>query len=231
MTKRRLAWIAIVALGTLALLGALWNAFSKTTIVLTATQLQERANRELPRDFKGVTVERTGITIAEGRIALRVEIRTAAFGQVFAAAVFARGVPFYEAERGELYFDADDVKVESFKAVEGSLAQRLDTRLGERIEAAAGKAITAGLKSYLAARPVYRFKDDFKGIVLKAAVTDIAIQGDTVVIPVSLINLTVAVATYLFIVFCVLAFMFYLVRHPGWGLSILDAVTGASMEA
>ncbi len=229
MTKRRLAWIAIVALGTLALVGALWSAFGKTTIVLTATQLQERANRELPRDFKGVTVERTGVTIAEGRIALRVELRAAALGQVLAATASVRGVPVYDGARGELFFDADDVKVESLKAVGGGLAQRMDrqdTRLGERIEAAAGKAMAAGIKAYLAARPVYRFKDDFKGIVLKAAVSDIAIAGDAVVIPVSLVNLTAAVATYLFIIVCVLAFMFYLVRHPGWGLSMLAAATG-----
>jgi hypothetical protein len=227
MTKRQLAWIAVVALGTLALAGALWSAFGTKKIVLTAMQLEERANRELPRDFKGVTVERTSVAIAEGRIALRVEVRAAALGRVFAAVASVRGVPVYVGERGELFFDAEDVNVEPVKAADGSLAQRmdrLDTRLGERIEAAAGKVIAAGIKAYLAARPVYRFKDDLKGIVLKAAIDDIAIERDRVAIVVSLVNLTVTVAVYLGALLLVMFLIFQLVRHPGWGLSMLAAV-------
>ena len=53
-----------------------------------------------------------------------------------------------------------------------------------------------GIKAYLAARPVYRFKDDFKGLVLKATITDIAIDGDMLVVGVSLIKLTTAVAAW-----------------------------------
>jgi hypothetical protein len=226
MTKRRLAWIAIMGLGALALVGALWSAFGTSKIVLTAAQLQERANRALPRDFRGVTVERTSVTIEQGRIALRVEVRAAALGQVFAAVASARGVPVYERERGEIFFDAEDVKVEDFKVEDGSLVQRmdrLDTRLGGRIQAAAGTLIAAGIKAYLAARPVYRFKEDFKGVVLKAAVANIAIEGDTVAIVGSLVSLTLAVGIFLGAGFLALLLVFQLVRHPGWGLSMLAA--------
>jgi hypothetical protein len=230
MTRRRLAWIAIVLLGVLGILGALWSAFGTEKIVFTAAQLQERANRQLPRDFKGVTVERTTITIAEGRIALRVEIHATALGQGFAAVVSARGEPIYERERGELFFDAEDVKVENFTPTGGSLAARIDrldkTLLG-RVEAAAGTLIAAGIKVYLAARPIYRFKDDLKGIILKAAISNIAIERDTVAITVSFVNVTVTVAIYLFAGLLALFLVFQLVRHPGWGLSILAAVADA----
>jgi len=88
------------------------------------------------------------------------------------------------------------------------LAHRLGTllggRLGDPIEqlphlrAAAATVIAIGVKAYLAARPVYRFKDDIKGLVLKTTIKDIAIVGDTLVISVSLIKLTSAVAAWLF---------------------------------
>ena len=71
MTKRRLAWIALGALGVLIVAGLAWEAFGPTTIVLTAPQIQERINRALPREFKGATVERASVTIVDGKIALR----------------------------------------------------------------------------------------------------------------------------------------------------------------
>jgi hypothetical protein len=112
MTARSLAWIALAVLGLLAIAGALWSAFGTSRIVLTDAQLQERINRQLPHEVKGVTIERATVTIAENRIALRVEARASALGRTLTGAASARGIPRYDAERGELFFDADDVKLE-----------------------------------------------------------------------------------------------------------------------
>ena len=54
--------------------------------------------------------------------------------------------------------------------------QRIADSIRERIarlEPAARGPIAAGVKAYLASRPVYRFKDDVKGFVFKAAITDV----------------------------------------------------------
>src|SRR5262249_51793361 len=162
----------------------------------TAAQLQERVNRTLPREFKGVTVDAATVTIAESRIALRVDVHASAAGQSFSATASARGVPVYDSEHGAIHFDADNVEVSNVKA-SGSLASRLEGRLGGRLEEAASKLVAAGIKAYLAARPVYRFKDDVKGIVLKAAVSNIAIENDLLVITVSLLNLIIGRCAYL----------------------------------
>src|SRR5262249_52993325 len=146
MTRRRLAWIALVSLGVLAAFGALWGMFGPDRITLTTGQIQERVNRNLPREFKNVTVEQATVTVADGRVALRVEARAAAVGQRARAAVSARGVPRFSAERGEIFFDADEVKVTDFAVTGGNVAGRID-RLGalrERLETAAGNAIAAG---------------------------------------------------------------------------------------
>lgn len=228
---RRLTWFAAFVLGVLALAGAAWSAFGPEKIVLTEPQLQERINRQLPREFRGVTVERATISLADGRVSLHIEAQATALGQAFAAAAFARGVPRYNAEGGEIFFDAEDVRLEDFKVGTGSLAERaerlgarLGGRVGEaveqnlpRVQSAASALITAGVKGYLAARPVYRFKDDVKGVVLKATIGDIAIVGETLVIDLTPIKLTATVGFWLLGLVLVLFVVVWLVRRPGWG--------------
>ena len=66
-----------------------------------------------------------------------------------------------------------------------------------RVENAAAGLVARGIKAWLAARPVYRFKDDVKGVVLRAVIEDVAVDGDRLVIRASLIRLTAAVAGWL----------------------------------
>ena len=140
-------------------------------------------------------------------------------------------MPRYNAEGGEIFFDAEDVRLENFQIDTGSLAeraQRLGARLGgrvgeaveqnlPRIQSAASTLIAAGVKAYLAARPVYRFKDDVKGVLLKATIGDIAIVGETLVVDLTPIKLTATVAVWLLGLVLVLLVVVWLVRRPGWG--------------
>lgn len=226
MTKRRVAWIAAAILGVVGVAGALWSTITGGRIELSAAQLQERINRALPRALKGVTVDSATVALADGRIELTVEVHATALGQSVAATASARGMPLYDAECGELYFDADNVAVSRVRPTGGNLADRLDrSRLGQHLEETAGKAVAAGIKAYLAARPVYRFKDDVKGIVLKAAVTNVAIEGDRIVITVSLISLTRTVALYLGLLLLALILLAQLWLHPDWGIALpVDAI-------
>jgi hypothetical protein len=227
MTKRRIAWTIAILLAAIGIAGAVWKAVTGGRITFTAAQLQERVNRALPREFKGVTVDAATIAIAESRVALRVDVHAAAAGQSFSATASARGVPVYDHEHGAIHFEADNVEVSNVKAG-GSLGSRLEGRFGGRLEEAASKLVATGIKTYLAARPVYRFKDDVKGIVLKAAVSNIAIEGDLLVITVSLVNLTTGVAAYVVITLLAIFIVIYLLTHPGWGLATsgaADAVT------
>jgi Protein of unknown function (DUF1439) len=216
MTKRRVVWIGLAALGALVVAGLAWAAFGPTTIVLTAPQLQERINRALPREFKGVTVERATVTIADEKVALRVEARASALGQTLSTAVSARGVPRYEPAQGEIFFDPEDVKIEDAALAGGALAERLSARLGERAATFRSTA-AAGVTAYLAARPVYRFKDDLKGIVGKAALGDISMRPDAIVITVSVARLTTTVAIGLAALLVIVVLVVQLIRHRRWG--------------
>src|SRR5262249_11114258 len=75
MTKLRLTSIAALALGALTIAGAALSALGPERVALSEAQLQERINRELPRQFRSVTVERATVRLVDGRISLRVETR------------------------------------------------------------------------------------------------------------------------------------------------------------
>ena len=219
--RSRLVWITAFALGAIAIAGAGLSAFGPERIALSEAELQERINRALPRQFLGVTVERATVGLADSRVSVRIETRMTVLRKALTAAAVARGVPLYNAERGEVFFEAEDVRLEDSGS--GGLVTQLSPgvvgRLGEHIEqnlsradAAAAGLVARGIKAWLAARPVYRFKDDIKGLVVKASVRDIAIEGNTLVISVSLIRLTIAVASWLFGLLVVVLVVIWMLR-------------------
>ncbi len=206
MKRPRLFWTAVLLLAAVTVAGAGLSAFGPERIELTEGDLQERVNRALPRQFHNVTVERGTVGVAGGRITVRVETRATALGKTIATAAVARGVPQYNAERGEIFFDADDVRIEDSGA--GGIVKQLNIRIGgklgqqleqnmPRVENAAAGLVAGSIKAWLAARPVYRFKDDIKGVVFRATLNDLAIDGDKLVIGVSLIRLSGAAAAWL----------------------------------
>jgi hypothetical protein len=224
-------WIIAFTLGAITIAGAGLSAFGPQRIALNEAELQERINRALPRQFHGVTAERATVGLADSRISVRIETRTTVLGRALTAAAVARGVPLYNAERGEVFFDAEDVRLED--SGNGGLVTQLSLsaggRLGEhieqnlsRVDAAAAGLVARGIKAWLAARPVYRFKDDIKGLVLKASVRDIAIEGNTLVIDVSLIKLTTAVASWLLGLLLVVVVVVWMLNDPDFFEWILN---------
>jgi hypothetical protein len=205
MTRPRLLLTAAL-LAALTVAGASLSAFGPERVSLTGADLEERVNRALPRQFHNVTVDRATVRLADGRIAVRAEVRVTGLGRTIATAIEARGVPQYDAERGEVFFDADEVKIEDSGRgglleqlslhVGGKLGDRLQTSM-PRVEEAAAGLVASGIRAWLAARPVYRFKGDVKGVALRAVLEDVAVDGDRLVISVSLIRLSAAVAAWL----------------------------------
>ena len=89
--------------------------------------------------------------------------------------------------------------------------------LRERIEAAAHSVVEIGIKTFLAERPVYHFRDNLKGTVLNAAITDVTIAGNTLVIGVSLRNVTAIVIGFFLVALLSVWLVVVLIRHPMWG--------------
>lgn len=231
MSKRKLAWIVVALVGVLATAGLLWAVFGTSKLVFTESELQARLNQQLPRTIRDITIERVAVRLAENRLALRIEMQGTAMRQPVSAVVSARGVPRYDAQSGAMYFDADDVKLDQLTIAGRSIAGDEETtrrRLTDVAGAAVQRLAEAATKAYLAARPVYRLKDDFKGIVLKAALVNVTVEQNTLTVTFSLWNLTVTVAIFALLIMGVLLVIYILIRHPLWGLEIIaDVVSNA----
>ena len=111
MSKRALAWIVIALAGLLSTAGLLFFMFGTSKLTFSEAEVQERLNNKLPRTVRDMTIERMVARLAENRMALRIEVKGTVLRQPIAAVVTARGVPRYEAQKGEMFFDADDVKL------------------------------------------------------------------------------------------------------------------------
>jgi hypothetical protein len=230
MSRRKLAWIAVVFVGVLAIGGLLSSVFRTSKLAFTEPEIQERLNQQLPKTVRGVTVERVTAHLAENSLALRIDIQGTVMRRPVAAVVSAQGVPRYESDRAELYFDADDVRIDQLTIAGRTVIGADDTAARSSMLEAAGPAVQriadAAIKAYLATRPVYRFKNDFKGFVLKASLVGVAVNQNALVVTFSLWNLTVTCAIYASVLIGILLIGYLLIRHPLWGLeTVIDIAT------
>lgn len=221
MSKRTLAWIVVALVALLSAAGLAWSMFGTSRLVFTEGDIQARLNQQLPRTVREMTIERVGVRLANNRLALRVEIQGSALRQPVSAVLLARGVPRYDPDRGEMYFDAEEVQIDQLtiagRRVVGDDSESRG-RASEAARSAAQHIAETAVKAYLATRPVYRFKDDFKGLALKAALADVGIEQNTLVVTFSLWSLTVTVAIFALVLAGVLFVIYLLIRHPLWGI-------------
>src|SRR5215510_6713005 len=227
MSKRRIAWIVVALVGLLSAVGLLWSMFGSDRLTFTAAELQSRLNQQLPRTVRDVTIERVDVALADDRLALRIAMQARVLQQPVSASVSARGVPRYAAGEAAMYFDADEIRIEQLAIAGRTALGEEGGRFGNTVRSALQGVAESGIKAYLATRPVYRFKDDFKGVVLKAALVDVAIEQNTLVVTFSLWNLTMTAATFALILIILVLVIYWLIRHPRWGLDIVEAAVDA----
>jgi Protein of unknown function (DUF1439) len=227
MSKRRIAWIVVALVGLLSAVGLVWSMFGSDRLTFTAAELQSRLNQQLPRTVRDVTIERVDVALADNRLALRIATQARVLQQPVSATVSARGVPRYVAQEAAMYFDADEIKIEQLAIAGRTVVGEEGGRLGNAVRSTLQGLAESGIKAYLATRPVYRFKDDFKGFVLKAALVDVAIEQNTLTVTFSLWNLTMTAAMFALILIILGLVIYWLIRHPRWGLNIVDAVVNA----
>jgi len=221
MSRRKLAWIVVALVGLLSAAGLVWSVFGPERLTFTAAELQSRLNQQLPRTVREVTIERVDVALADNRLALRIAMLARVLQQPITATVSARGVPRYAAQEAAMYFDADEIKIEQLVVAGRTVLGEAGGRLSNTVRSALQGVAESGIKAYLAARPVYRFKDDFKGVVLKAALVDVAIEQNTLAVTFSLWNLTLTAAMFALILIMLVFVIYWLIRHPIWGLEAI----------
>jgi hypothetical protein len=227
MSRRGVAWIVVTLVGLLSTAGLLWSIFGSDRLTFTAAELQSRLSQQLPRTVRDVTIERVDVALADNQLALRVEMQARVLQQSVSSTVSARGVPRYAAQEAAMYFDADEIKIQQLAIAGRTVVGEEGGRLRNAVRSALQGVAEGGIKAYLAARPVYRFKDDFKGVVLKAALVNVAIEQNTLAVTFSLWNLTMTAALFALILIILVLVIYWLIRHPLWGLNIVEAAVSS----
>jgi hypothetical protein len=235
VTKRTLAWTILTVLGLAGILAVLWSAFGTSRVAFTQADLQARIDKMLPKIVKDITVERVTVTFADDRLMLKVEAQGRKLGQPFTVVASARGRPRYDPDRAALFFEPDAVTIEDLTLRGSSVGERVERaagrlkgRLGEivkekasAIDAAAARIAEQGVKLYLSTFPIYRPKEDAKGLVVRAALRAVAIEDSSLFVTFSLWALTAFAVAWGLLLLALAVFAVQLTRHPGWGRSRL----------
>lgn len=219
MSRRNIALTFVVLASLICLAGVVWSALGKSRLVFAQTEIQDRLNRQLPRTVKGVTIERVDVALANDRVALQATLQGQVIRQPIAAQVSARGAPRYDKDSHEIYFDADSIAFDRIAIGGRTISPGGDSRnpLVATALMTAQQLAEQAVKAYLATLPVYRFKDDLKGFVLKAALSDVNVAGDRLVVDLSLWTLTTTTAVFAFWLLVGLVLIVLILRGSLWG--------------
>jgi Protein of unknown function (DUF1439) len=228
MNRRSIAWIVIAVVGVLSAAGMFWSIFVSSKVTFSEAELESRLNQQLPRTIKDVTITHVVVKVGDNRLALRIDMNGTVLRQPVSAVVSARGVPRYDERSGAMYFDADEVRINQLtvagKAIVTDADAAAHSRLTDAVTPTIQRLTEAAAKAYLAARPVYRLKNNATGFVLKAALSGVTIEENALVVTFSLWNLTITVGIFATLAAAILVPVYLLIRHPLWGLGVLADV-------
>lgn len=234
MSKRNLTWILVALVGILSTAGMLWSSFGTSRVTFTEFALQAHLNQQLPRTIGNVTIAHVALNMTDDRLALRIDLQANLPGKPVSAVVSALGVPRYDVHREALYFDLDEAKIDRL-TIAGRTVVHEDATAHDRLTEAVGTAVQriaqSAAKTYLAALPVYRLKSDLKGFALKAALANVKIEGNVLVVTFSLWNLTLTVLLFSLPLLIVTSFIYLLIRDPLWGLGTIVDVAAVNHAA
>jgi hypothetical protein len=235
MSKRTAAWVTVALVGVLSIGGMLWGMFGTSKVVFSESELQTRLNQQLPRTAKDVTIARVVVSLADNRLALRMDLQSVVLRQPVSAVVSARGVPRYSPHNEAMYFDADEIKINRLtidgKTVVGDEETAAHSRLADAVGPTVQRLAEVAAKTYLAALPVYHFKNDVKGFLLKAALSGVTIEQDKLAVTFSLWNLTVTAGIFALILAIVMLVIYFLIRDPLWGVGMIADVATVNHPA
>ena len=254
MTRRGLMWAGVFALFLLAIAGS-WGVYGTHRVTFTEAQVQELINKQIDRDspvkgaahllVKTINVRSATIHIQDNSIIALIDVegklRT---NKAFTLTAYAIGVPTYSF--GELFFKPDKIEVQKF-AYEGSTPTELFTRFAKHyvsddkarqlvedkapaIESWMTTVAQTAAVHALQQRPVYRPKDDVKGLLIRASLASVTIDQDRIAVTFSIWQLTLSV---LFGIFCLLSgivIIFNLLAYPLLDFAIIALLVRRKSE-
>lgn len=244
MMKRRTVVMSIALVGLVVFLcAAWWFAFASRELRLSREEIQEKLDTVLPHTKDGTTVERAVILLADDQLRVHIFVSGKRMLQTFSLEAHTVGVPHYEPSNGSFYFTPTTVEVvrishgESGASIGEKLKEaakryvpqsqgtlNLATNLGDKVDEWFTRTAEKSALYMLARMPVYTLKDDAKGILTKAVIEDVHIEGDELVIGFTLWRLTGLVITWTCVALLCVGILIVLFRNPKLFLGVAEVI-------
>ena len=237
MTKRFYAWMAIALVALASLVVGMFGLTGTRTVRLSEAMIQERINAQLPKVHNGVTLTNATLDLLEHDISMTLAVEGNVLGQQFALTAKGAGIPEYRRSEQAFYFRPSELGISELTLRGESAADRIgkftdryvtNPGLRENIETSL-PGLRLWLEDNLEPRalallgqvPLYKPKNDMKGIIIKATLANIAIDNGALVLSFSIWELTKTVFFCVFLLVFTLGGAAVMLRHPAWGIPLL----------
>jgi hypothetical protein len=218
-------WLVVTIVAALAI-----GAFELVPRTLKVRISEEQASAKMQealdkKAHEGLAVERAVLTFNNNAVQFSGHVAGVRFGQQFSADVSVDGVPRYDERQQAIYFSPTTFTLKNF-AFKGETPSEKARRFGgtifknttvgtvlensaESIERWVTQTAENRVRLILEKRPVYRIKDDVKGMLIKASLTTISIEENHAVATLSIVKFSLKIALLIvsFIAGAVLVFV------------------------
>ncbi len=237
MTKRKLAWLAAIAVTLVAVVGIGWSVFGVDQISMSQADIQARIDEKMPVTKKGVTVSGVKLDLTDDKINLALDASTTKFKTEYSMHTTTRGTLRYDHGRAAFYFQPEELKITELKAngsnvadkVGGFIDKWVDSKkiqdnkaeLAAKAEEVAQSLVQKSAEAVLEHVAVYKINNDFKGYIVRAVLTDVEVKNGNVIAHLSLWQLTKTVAVFFITLLIAIGMMIALIANPEWGIPLL----------
>ncbi|MCA9805468.1 MAG: hypothetical protein KC777_26035 [Cyanobacteria bacterium HKST-UBA02] len=238
MTKRKLAWGAIIVALLISAIGFSWTFFGIHEVTMTQAELQAKIDARMPHTTKsGVTVDNVRLDLSNDKIGISMDARATKLGTSYSMSGATTGTLTYNGHEGSFYFVPDTLQITNLQADGGSVGDKVGSFIDKwvdskkindnkseimaKAEEMAQSLAQKSAETVLSRVPVYTLPDDFKGNVVRVFLKDVEVKNGTVIAHLSLWQFTKMVIFYSFVLVISVVLAIGLMLNPEWGLALL----------
>lgn len=201
-------WVAFLGISAIAVSALLvFNIVPSEYVVrISEQQASEKMQETIEKKAaEGLLIEDPVLTFNHNALQFSGRVTGEKFKQQFYAEVYVEGTPYYDTSQYAVYFTPTTFTLRNFSfrgETPADKARRIagstfkNTQVGQVLENSAesierwvASAAEGRVRSMLSKRPVYKIKDDLKGITIKATLSSVSIEDKHLVAKLSVLQL------------------------------------------